>query len=667
MSAASELAWLRNDEQDEEQKDLLRFVTIGSVDDGKSTLIGRLLHDANGLYQDQLDAVRRASARGSTRGHGSVHEIDFSLVTDGLLAEREQGITIDVAYRYFATARRKFIIADTPGHVQYTRNMATGASTADVAVILVDARYGVLPQTRRHAHVAALLGIKDVIACVNKMDLVDFDDARFAAIGGDLDLIGRKLGITLHVLPVSALAGDNVVHPSERMPWWTGGTLLDRLETIETLQTTGAAGAQPFRFPVQLVLRPGLGYRAFAGQIASGQIANGTEVIALPSGKRTKIVGVDLAGSDVGTAAAPMSVALRIADELDLSRGDMLVSAVDAPRSASVFDAKVVWMSERALDPDKTYLLKHTTRTVRADLSVLSGTDPETLEPTPAETMGLNDIGLVRVHARSPLSFDPYLENRATGAFIVIDSLTNDTVAAGMIVREEAVTKAAPPEEALALALSRYERVAIAFSGAEDVILIDMATRIRSDVSVFFLDTGRLHPETYRFLERVRERYGVRIEALFPDPQLVESLVREKGLYSFRNDGHGECCGIRKVAPLRRKLATLDAWVTGQRRDQSPGTRSNVAVIEEDATFGSLERPLVKINPLATWTSERVWAYIRRENVPYNELHERGFVSIGCEPCTRPILPGQHEREGRWWWEEAMKKECGLHPAREAP
>ncbi len=422
----------------QEDKELVRFVTIGSVDDGKSTLIGRLLHDAHGLYQDQLDAVRRASVKGSTRGAGSTSEIDFSLFTDGLLAEREQGITIDVAYRYFSTEKKKFIIADTPGHVQYTRNMATGASTADAAIILVDARLGVLAQTRRHAHIAALLGIPNVIACVNKMDLIGFDRDRFDAIKAELDAIAERLGIRhLFSIPVSALAGDNVVRSASETttPWWTGGTLLERLESISPSSTEAAA---PFRFPVQLVLRPGLEYRGFAGQIASGSIAVGDEIVVLPSGKRSRVVGVDSAGVDIGAASAPMSIALRLADEIDVSRGDMIVLAKDHDRSppevGTELETNLVWMSERPLDRGKTYLLKHTTRIVRAGIEVLAGTSAETLEPEPATSLALNDIGRVLVQTRAPLFFDPYTTNRKTGAFVLIDSVTNDTVAAGMIL-----------------------------------------------------------------------------------------------------------------------------------------------------------------------------------------------------------------------------------------
>ncbi len=421
-------AWLRA----QEKKDLLRFVVIGSVDDGKSTLIGRLLHDAQGLYQDQLEAVRRASVKGATRGAGSTAEIDFSLVTDGLMAEREQGITIDVAYRYFATEKRKFIIADTPGHVQYTRNMATGASTADAAVILVDARLGVLPQTRRHLQIAALLGIRHVVACVNKMDLVGFDLARYAAIAEELGGLAQRLGIPgLVAIPVSALAGDNIVTESARLPWTSPARTL--IGHLESLDVGGGTRALPFRLPVQLVLRPGVTYRGFAGQITSGTVSVGDEVIVLPSGRTSRVASVDVAGENVSVACAPMSVALRLADEIDISRGDLLASPGDLPTIASTFEADIVWMSERPLDRDKTYVLRHTTRTVRADIDVIHGTNAETLEPKAAPSLALNDVGRVRVKARAPLAFDAYRDNRATGAFIVIDAVTNDTVAAGMI------------------------------------------------------------------------------------------------------------------------------------------------------------------------------------------------------------------------------------------
>ncbi|MCE9575099.1 MAG: sulfate adenylyltransferase subunit CysN [Deltaproteobacteria bacterium] len=414
-----------------EHKELLRLVVVGSVDDGKSTLIGRLLHDTGRIYEDQLSAVKRASAKGATRGAGSEAEVDFSLFTDGLRAEREQGITIDVAYRYFTTARRKFIIADTPGHVQYTRNMATGASTANVAVILIDARQGVVAQTRRHAYIASLLGIPHLVACVNKMDLVAWDEAVFARIAGELSAIAGEMGIPdVTCLPISALRGDQVATRGAHAPWYDGPTLLEHLETVPI---DADLNLTALRFPVQYVIRPDLDYRGFAGQLASGVVTVGDEIVALPSGRRTKVTAIDTFEGPIATAFAPMSVTLRLTDEIDVSRGDMLVADVP-PTIGTRFDAHLVWMSERALDPARSYVLKHTTRSVRAEIERIAGVvDPETLRLAPAETLSLNDIGQVAIRSHQPLFFDAYRTNRATGAFILIDSLTNDTVAAGMI------------------------------------------------------------------------------------------------------------------------------------------------------------------------------------------------------------------------------------------
>ena len=408
-----------------EHKELLRFVAVGSVDDGKSTLIGRLLHDTHGIYEDQLSAVKRASKQGTD-------EIDFSLFTDGLKAEREQGITIDVAYRYFSTEKRKFIIADTPGHVQYTRNMATGASTADLAIILIDARLGVLQQSRRHAFIASLLGIRHLCVCVNKMDLVGFDEDTYDAICIELGRFVERLGFGGVVfIPVSALEGDNVVSRSQRAQWYQGPTLLEHLESASLAPVPGSA----FRYPVQTVIRPNLDYRAFAGQIAAGAIAPGDEVMVLPSRQRSRVVAIDTFEGELEKAHAPMSVSLRLADEIDISRGDMLVLPDQLPTVGRRFEAMLVWMGERALDPERSYFLKHTTQYVRAEVEHVAHTiDLETLQPAPATHLELNDIGRVVVSCHRPLYFDAYAQSRATGAFVLIDSITNNTVAAGMIV-----------------------------------------------------------------------------------------------------------------------------------------------------------------------------------------------------------------------------------------
>ncbi|HVJ20700.1 MAG TPA: sulfate adenylyltransferase subunit CysN [Polyangiaceae bacterium] len=415
-----------------QKKELLRFVSVGSVDDGKSTLIGRLIYDTHGIYEDQLSAMKRATKTG--------REVDLSLLTDGLKAEREQGITIDVAYRYFSTAKRKFIIADTPGHVQYTRNMATGASTANVAIILIDARLGVLQQSRRHAFIASLLGIPHLAVCINKMDLVEFDKVVFDKIRSEFSAFAADLGFKgLTFYPISALDGDNVVHRSKRAPWYDGPTLLEHLETVPIASDINQSD---FRFPVQYVMRPDLNYRGFSGMIASGIVEKGDPIMVLPSRKVTRVAGIDTFEGELAKAHAPQSVTLRLSEEIDISRGDMLVHPDNVPTVSTRFDAMLVWLSERALDRQKSYLLKHTTQIVRSEVEQIAYTkNLETLQDTPATRLELNDIGRVTLTTHRPIFFDGYKKNRSAGAFILVDSLTNNTVAAGMIIEGDV----APP------------------------------------------------------------------------------------------------------------------------------------------------------------------------------------------------------------------------------
>jgi sulfate adenylyltransferase subunit 1 len=412
----------------EQAKDLLRFTTAGSVDDGKSTLIGRLLFDSQNVYEDQLKAVTKASV------NRSAGAIDFSLLTDGLRAEREQGITIDVAYRYFATARRKFIIADTPGHEQYTRNMATGASTADLAIILIDARNGILPQSRRHAYIASLLGIPNFAIGVNKMDLVEYDEAVFRAIEAEFrEFVGRLCASThVYFLPISALEGDNVVRRSRKMAWFDGPSLLEFLEAVPVLDRVRAA---PFRFPVQRVVRPDQTFRGYAGQVISGVVRPGDAILAFPSGRRSRVESIQTFNGPLPEAIAPMSVTLTLEDELDISRGDMIASGQKVPEVARQFEATVVWLSEQALDPTRTYLLKHTTQTVAAEVKAIKHrVNVTTLEHEPVDGLEMNAIGVVRIETGRPIYFDLYSENRGTGSFILFDPATNATVGAGMIL-----------------------------------------------------------------------------------------------------------------------------------------------------------------------------------------------------------------------------------------
>jgi sulfate adenylyltransferase subunit 1 len=412
--------------QQEMEKDLLRFTTAGSVDDGKSTLIGRLLHDAKGVYEDQLASVKKSRINRSTG------PIDFSLLTDGLRAEREQGITIDVAYRYFATARRKFIIADTPGHEQYTRNMATGASTANLAVILVDATKGLLPQTRRHSYIASLLRIPNVLAAINKMDLVQYREDVFLRLRSDFLALAEQLKIpAVQCVPVSALEGDNIVARSAEMGWYSGPTLLEHLETVP-IQPSSSVDA--IRFPVQYVVRPDSTFRGFAGQVAGGVIQRGDSLMALPSGQVTRVRSIVTYDGKLEEAIRSQSVTLELEDEIDVSRGDMLVSLDALPSVSCFFSAMVVWLNEKPLELDRVYLAKHTTRQARAQVTrIQSRVDVNTFSQQPASHLEMNGIALVELETNNPLFFDSYDQSRATGSFILVDPLSNATVAAGMI------------------------------------------------------------------------------------------------------------------------------------------------------------------------------------------------------------------------------------------
>ncbi len=422
-------------EQDQ-RKGLLRFTTAGSVDDGKSTLIGRLLYDSRGVYEDQIAAVKRSTVN---RANG---KIDFSLLTDGLRAEREQGITIDVAYRYFATPKRKFIIADTPGHEQYTRNMATGASTADLAIVLIDARNGVLPQSRRHAFIATLLGIPHIVVAVNKMDLVDFRAEVFESIREEFAGHLKRLGVVeARFVPISAIDGDNVIARSPRTPWYCGNSLLEMLESVP-LDGDRTRGAM--RFPVQIVIRPDSSFRGYAGQLISGVLRQGDAVMALPSGRTSRIKSLAAWGGDVAEVGAPMSATVCLEDELDISRGDMLVHPAEAPRVSRHFEASLVWMDREPLRLDRPYLLKHTTQQLTANVTAIEHrVNIDTLAEEPAHTLALNEIGRVAIETARPLFFDAYAANRGTGSFILIDPIGNSTVAAGMIQEPRRPTSAA--------------------------------------------------------------------------------------------------------------------------------------------------------------------------------------------------------------------------------
>ncbi|PBB87465.1 MAG: sulfate adenylyltransferase subunit CysN [Mesorhizobium sp.] len=413
----------------QEKKSLLRFLTCGSVDDGKSTLIGRLLSDTKQIFEDQLAALERDSRKHGTTGD----DVDFALLVDGLEAEREQGITIDVAYRFFATPKRKFIVADTPGHEQYTRNMATGASTADLAIVLIDARQGVLRQTRRHSIIASLLGIRHIVLAVNKIDLVGFDESVFDRIVADYSEFAKGLGFASIVpIPMSARYGDNVTNRSERTPWYSGPSLIEHLETVSVDE---AAVELPFRFPVQYVNRPNLDFRGFAGTIASGTVSQGDEVVVAKSGRATRVKRIVAHGGDLKQAVAGQAVTLVLEDEVEVSRGNMLVSPAARPQVADQFTANIVWFDEQALLPGRSYILRTETDQVSATVTDLKyRVNVNDFAHEAAKSLDLNEVGVCNLSTRAPIAFDPFGENRTTGAFILIDRISNATVGAGMIL-----------------------------------------------------------------------------------------------------------------------------------------------------------------------------------------------------------------------------------------
>ena len=411
-----------------ENKSLLRFITCGSVDDGKSTLIGRLLYESKMIFEDQLTALEQDSKKVGTQGEN----IDFALLVDGLAAEREQGITIDVAYRFFATEHRKFIVVDTPGHEQYTRNMATGASTADLAVLLIDARQGVLTQTKRHAFIASQLGVRHIVLAVNKMDLVDYSENVFNEIVEDFKAFAAQLDIpNLHAIPVSALVGDNVVDGSRFMPWYEGPSLLGYLEGVDV---EAEETSLPFRMPVQWVNRPDLDFRGYAGRIAGGIIRPGDDIRVLPSGKQSKIARIVTMDSDLDEAVSGQSVTLTLTDEIDISRGDVIATSETPPEISDQFDTTIIWLSEEPMLPGRSYRMKTSSRLVSATVNAPKHkTDVNTLQKLPAKTLQLNEIGNCTLAVDRPIAFDSYAENRQTGSFILIDRMTNNTVGMGMI------------------------------------------------------------------------------------------------------------------------------------------------------------------------------------------------------------------------------------------
>jgi bifunctional enzyme CysN/CysC len=537
------------------RRDLLRFSTVGSVDDGKSTLIGRLLHDTKSIYEDHLAALRADSAR-----VGSGPELDFALLTDGLKAEREQGITIDVAYRYFSTPRRHFIIADTPGHEQYTRNMATGASTANVAVILIDARHGILTQTKRHSFIAALLGIPRLLIAVNKMDLVGYAQGVFDRIVEEYTDFASRLGLVdLKFIPISALQGDNVVDGSAQMPWYHGESVLEYLETV---YIGGDRNLVDFRLPVQYVIRAAHGPRGYAGQIASGVIRQGEEVLVLPSMKTSRVKSIAGPEGELDHAMPPMSVSIALEDEVDISRGDMLVHPKNLPAIQSSFEAMVVWMAEEPLRRDQPYLVKHTTRATKATVERLEyRVDVNTLSRRPAETLKLNEIGRLALQTPQKLFLDPYKKNRFTGSIILIDPVTNNTVGAGMVIDRLPENQLRPVVDGLAAPRSEFIRREVSPVSADDreQLLGQRALTIwftglsgSGKSSIAQELERRLHADGRHAysLDGDNLRFGLNRDLTFSRPDRSENLRRAAEVARLFNDA-GTIALVPVIAPFR--------------------------------------------------------------------------------------------------------------------
>ncbi|HEU4653256.1 MAG TPA: sulfate adenylyltransferase subunit CysN [Steroidobacteraceae bacterium] len=531
-----------------EQKSLLRFITCGSVDDGKSTLIGRLLYESKMIFEDQLAALEADSKKVGTQGG----ELDFALLVDGLAAEREQGITIDVAYRFFSTDRRKFIVADTPGHEQYTRNMVTGASTAEVAVILIDARRGVLTQTRRHSYLVSLLGIRKVVLAINKMDLVDFSQQTFDAIVAEYRTFAAQIGLTdITPIPLSALRGDNMLERSARTPWYSGPTLMGYLETVEIEDDLQS---KPFRLPVQWVNRPNHEFRGFAGTIASGVVRVGDPIRALPSGRQSRVARIVTFDGDLESAVAGQSVTLTLTDEIDVSRGDVLSTTSAPPAVADQFQATIVWMHDEPMLPGRPYLLKIGTRTVTASITTPKyKVNVNTLEHLAAKQLDLNEIGVCNISLDRAIAFDPYIENREMGGFILIDKLSNDTVGAGLL---SFALRRAENIHWQALDVNKHARAAL--KGQRACVLWFTGLSGAGKSTVANLVEKRLHAlgrHTYT-LDGDNIRHGLNKDLGFTDADRVENIRRVAEVTKLMVDA-GLIVLVSFISPFRseRRLA----------------------------------------------------------------------------------------------------------------
>ncbi len=614
-----------------EHKSLLRLLTCGSVDDGKSTLIGRLLHDSKLVYEDQLAAVKKASASG--QGNQDSGELDLALLVDGLQAEREQGITIDVAYRYFSTSKRKFIIADTPGHEQYTRNMATGASNCDLAIILVDARKGLLTQTRRHSFIVSLLGIKHVVVAVNKMDLVGYDKGVFEKIEQDYKNFTKNLDIpNIHFIPVSALTGDNVVDKSTKMPWYQGQSLLNLLEDLDT-QTDLSKG--DWQLPVQYVNRSGSDFRGYCGTITAGSIKPGDHIRVLPSGHTSTIKSIVTADGDLPQAYAPMAITVTLTQEIDISRGDTLVHASNAAHtiSSNQFTAHLVWMDQQTLSLTRDYELKLGSKRINARIKKIHHLiNVNTLEQSSAKTLALNEIGLVELHLDAPIPAANFKHSKGLGSFILIDKISNATAAAGMIEDLNPASSVAANDNLAALNLPRAnQKLALGTAkqtvqwaiglggntlvttnfGPQEAVLLHMVSQVAADTKVLWIDSGYNMPQTYAFAEKVVKQLKLNLVTYTPTVSVARQDAVLGGIPTIDDPAHAEFTEQFKLQPFKRAMAEIapDVWLSALRREQSP-------LRQQMETVAHGPNGTIKVSPLLDWSLEDMQAYLTHHGLP---------------------------------------------------
>ncbi|MET0277868.1 MAG: phosphoadenylyl-sulfate reductase [Pseudorhodoplanes sp.] len=658
---------------------LVRIVIAGHVDHGKSTLIGRLLHETGGITQAKLDQLKAISDR---RGM----PFEWAFLLDALQTERDQGITIDTSQIRFRTASRDVVLIDAPGHTEFLRNMITGAAQADAAILIVDAAEGLQAQTRRHSHLLHLLGIRQVAVAVNKMDRVDFDLARFEALRAELQAHLFELGIAPSAfIPISARSGEGVAGKTALTAWHDGPTVLSAIDEFVPARPDSELS---LRLPVQAVYKFD-DRRIIAGRVETGQIATGDTVVVTPGGKTARVKSIEawpVARTKEKPALAGQSVGIVLDRELFVERGDVISLATARPRAVKRLVARVFWLRDQPLTQGQTLTVRMATASSRAQvLAIAKATDPGALGEGVADAIAQNHVGEVNLTLTKPIAADLYERNPKTGRIVL--EIDGQIAGGGIVISHDAAArgetlpadladldKQAARLDALLRPLSPAQRLVelrraldgrLVFTtsfGLEDQVLTHWLAAQANKVEIVTLDTGRLFPEVYDLWAQTEQRYGFRIRAFYPDTKQIEELVARQGINGFYDsrEARASCCRVRKVVPLDRALAGAQAWVTGLRADQSDN-RSNIALVSVDSG-----RRLLKINPLFDQARSGLEALADEYGIPVNPLHARGFVSIGCAPCTRAISPGEPERAGRWWWEEEGKKECGLH-TRQSP